>query len=46
MVLTGYKLVAQDLRHGETIALFASLLLYGGTLVLLPRILQKKLKPQ
>jgi hypothetical protein len=41
MVLTAYKLLAQDLRQGETLALFVSLLLYGGALVLLPRILHR-----
>ncbi len=41
MALAAYKLVLQDFRQGHTLALFASLLLYGGALVLLPRILQK-----
>jgi hypothetical protein len=41
MVLAAYRLIVRDLRQSETIALFASLLLYGGALVLLPRILQK-----
>ncbi len=41
MLLTAYKLLLQDFRQGHTLALFASLLLYGGALVLLPRILQK-----
>lgn len=41
MALAAYKLLAQDLPRGQTLALFISLLLYGGTLILLPRILQK-----
>ncbi len=41
MILAAYRLLAQDLRHGETLALFVSLFLYGGALVLLPRILQR-----
>ena len=41
MVLTAYKLLAQDLTQSETLSLFASLFLYGGVLVLLPRMLQK-----
>jgi hypothetical protein len=40
MVFTAYKLLAQDLPESHKLGLFASLLLYGGTLVLLPRILQ------
>ena len=41
MVLAAYKLLAQDLPRGQTVALFVSLLLYGSALILLPRILQK-----
>ena len=40
MVFTAYKLLAQDLQESHKLGLFASLLLYGGTLVVLPRILQ------
>lgn len=40
-VLAAYKLVARDLPHADTVSLFASLFLYGGALILLPRILQK-----
>ncbi len=42
MILGGYKLVAQDLHGDRTMALFLSLLLFGGTLVLLPRWLRTK----
>ncbi len=40
MVIAAYKILVQDLRQDQTLALFASLLLYGGTLVLLPRLMQ------
>lgn len=46
MAITAYKLVAQDLPQGQTLALFASLFLYGGALVLLPRILQRARREQ
>jgi hypothetical protein len=36
-----YKLVVHDLRQGQTMAIVLSLLLYGGMLVLLPRMLQR-----
>jgi hypothetical protein len=41
MTITAYKLLAQDFVEGQTLTLFVSLFLYGGALVLLPRILQK-----
>jgi hypothetical protein len=41
MGLTAYKLAVQDLPGGQTLSLFASLFLFGGALILLPRILQK-----
>ena len=41
MALAAFKVVVQDLAHGQTISLFVSLFLYGGALILLPRILQK-----
>lgn len=41
LAFTGYKLVVQDLPHGQTLSLFASLFLFGGALILLPWILQK-----
>jgi hypothetical protein len=40
LALAAYRLIAQDLSQG-TLPMFASLLVYGTTLVLLPRILQK-----
>src|SRR5579872_3456196 len=45
MALAGYKLLVQDLPRGQTLSLFASLFLYGGALILLPRILQKSRVP-
>lgn len=41
LALATYKLLIQDFRQGETLAIVLSLLLYGGALVLLPRILQR-----
>jgi hypothetical protein len=41
MMLGAYKLVVQDLREERTMALFLSLLLYGGALIVLPRLLAK-----
>ena len=41
MALAAYKLLVQDLPRGQTLSLFVSLFLYGGALILLPRILQK-----
>jgi hypothetical protein len=41
LALTAYKLVAEDLRNGQTWTLVVSLLAYGAALVLLPRFLQK-----
>ncbi len=38
MAVTTYKLVIQDLRQEQALAIVVSLLLYGGSLVLLPRI--------
>jgi hypothetical protein len=42
MALAAWKLVARDFQHERNLALVASLLFYGGTLILLPRILQRK----
>jgi hypothetical protein len=39
-----YKLIAHDLRQGQTMAIVLSLLLYGGMLVLLPRLMQRPRK--
>jgi hypothetical protein len=38
MILIGYRILMRDFNLGHTLALFLSLLLYGGALVLLPRI--------
>ena len=42
MAVAAYKLLSQDFRQERTLPLVVSLLLYGGTLMLLPRILRKK----
>ena len=42
MVLGAYKLLTQDLRQDRTLALFLSLVLYGGALMLLPRLFQSR----
>lgn len=42
MALAAWKLVARDFQNERNLALVASLLFYGGTLILLPRILQRK----
>lgn len=41
LVLLTLKILLQDFRHGQNLGLVISLLLYGGSLVLLPRMLQK-----
>jgi hypothetical protein len=41
MVLGGYRLLAWDIHHGEKAALFLSLLLLGGTLTVLPRLVRR-----
>lgn len=41
MLLGAYKLAVQDLRAERTMPLFLSLLLYGGALIVLPRLLPK-----
>ena len=40
MAVAGYKLVSQDFSQKHTLALVVSLLLYGGMLVLLPRLMR------
>jgi hypothetical protein len=42
MALAAWKLVARDFQHEHSLALVVSLLFYGGTLILLPRILQRR----
>lgn len=41
LVLLTLKILLQDFRHSQNLALVISLLLYGGSLVLLPRMLQR-----
>jgi hypothetical protein len=41
LLVATYKLIAQDLPHGQTLGIVISLLLYGGTMILLPRISRK-----
>jgi len=41
MLLGGYRLLAWDIHHGEKAALFLSLLLLGGTLTVLPRLVRR-----
>jgi hypothetical protein len=41
MAMATYKLIVQDLRQAQTIAIVLSLLMYGGLLVLVPRLLQR-----
>jgi hypothetical protein len=45
MVLAAYKLLFVDFRGTHTLALFASLLFFGGTLVLLPRLMHRHRTP-
>ena len=41
MLLGGYRLIAWDIHHGEKAALFLSLLLLGGALTVLPRLVRR-----
>jgi hypothetical protein len=41
MIFGSLKLLAEDFRQGRPVTLFLSLLLYGGTLVALPRLLRR-----
>ncbi len=41
MTVAGFKLITEDLRQKHTLALVVSLLLYGGMLILLPRLLRQ-----
>jgi hypothetical protein len=41
MLLGGYRLLAWDIHQGEKVALFLSLLLLGGTLTVLPRLVRR-----
>jgi hypothetical protein len=42
MALAAWKLVARDFQHEHSLALVVSLLCYGGTLIVLPRVLKNK----
>jgi hypothetical protein len=42
LMLTAYKLLAEDLRHGQTWTMVVSLLAFGAVLLMLPRLLQKR----
>lgn len=45
MLLGGYRLLTQDLRQERKSVLFLSLLLYGATLIALPRLRRARRKP-
>ena len=42
MALGAYRMVGVDLQQDRTAALFLSLLLYGGALMLLPRLMRAR----
>jgi hypothetical protein len=42
MAVAAYKLIVKDLRQEQTLALVPSLLFYGATLMLLPRVLRQR----
>jgi hypothetical protein len=42
MVLGAYRIVVVDLHQDRTAALFLSLLLYGGALILLPKLIRTR----
>jgi hypothetical protein len=42
MVLGAYRMIVVDLHQNRTAALFLSLLLYGGALILLPRLIRAR----
>jgi hypothetical protein len=42
MALAAWKLAARDFQNEHNQALVVSLLCYGGTLIVLPKLLQKK----
>jgi hypothetical protein len=42
MALGGYRMIGVDLRQDRTAALFLSLLLYGASLMVLPRLVREK----
>jgi hypothetical protein len=46
MLFGAAKLVAEDFRRGRSATLFLSLLLYGATLIALPRLLRRGETPR
>jgi hypothetical protein len=42
MALGAYRMVGVDLQQDRTAALFLSLLLYGGALILLPKLMRER----
>ena len=46
MALSGFKLITEDFQQGRSITLFASLIFFGGGLILLPRLLRQKAGPR
>jgi hypothetical protein len=46
MALSGFKLLTEDYQQGRSLTLFASLILFGGGLIVLPRLLRHKNSPR
>jgi hypothetical protein len=42
MALSGVKLLTEDYQQGRSLTLFASLILFGGGLIVLPRLLRQR----
>jgi hypothetical protein len=42
MALGAYRMIGVDLHQDRTAALFLSLLLYGGALILLPKLIRAR----
>ncbi|MDR3719612.1 MAG: hypothetical protein P4K98_12485 [Bryobacteraceae bacterium] len=42
MALSGFKLITEDFQQGRSLTLFASLIFFGGGLILLPRLLRRR----
>jgi len=45
LAATGLKLLLEDFRHGEPMTLFLALALYGGALVVTPRLMKAEPRP-
>ncbi len=41
LALAGLKLIAEDFQQGQSITLFASLIFFGGGLIVMPRLMRK-----